>query len=63
MKTELAQQATKGAPAVGGTILASMTLNEWVALATGIYIVIQIFYLVRKWFREEKQWERDEARR
>jgi hypothetical protein len=60
MKTELAQQVTKGAPAVGGTILASMTLNEWVALATGIYVVVQIFYLARKWWREEKDWERQQ---
>lgn len=55
MKTELAQEAVKGAPAVAGTAYAWFTLNEWVAVATIVYIVIQAVYLLRKWYREEKK--------
>lgn len=58
MKTEIATEAAKGAPAVAGALAAAMTLNQWVALATGVYIVIQAAYLVRKWYREEKDWAR-----
>lgn len=46
-------EVAKGAPAVAGATLASLTLNEWVAAATGIYILVQIAYLLRKWWREE----------
>lgn len=56
MKTEIATEAAKGAPAVAGAFAAAMTLNQWVALATGFYIVIQAAYLLRKWWREEKEY-------
>lgn len=47
-------EAAKAAPAVAGAAASTMTLNEWVAVATGIYIAIQAAYLVRKWWREER---------
>lgn len=55
MKTEFTVEAMKGAPAIGGSVAAAMTLNQWIALATGVYIVIQAAYLVRKWWREEQE--------
>ena len=39
-----------------GAVAASLTLNEWVAVTTGIYILVQIAYLLRKWWREETEW-------
>lgn len=63
MRTEthdIAVEAAKGTPALAGAIAASMTLNEWIAVATGIYILIQSLYLLRKWWREEKAWARRE---
>jgi hypothetical protein len=57
VKTELATEAMKGTPAVAGAVAATLTLNEVVAIATGIYIVVQVVYLLRKWWREEKEWE------
>lgn len=56
MKTEITSQAVRGTPAVGGALWTALTLNEWVALATGVYILVQIGYLARKWYREEKDW-------
>lgn len=53
MKTEFTNEAMKGTPAVIG---AALSLNEWVAIATGVYIVLQALYLLRKWYREEKGW-------
>lgn len=47
-------EAVKAAPAVVGATASSLTLNEWVAIATGIYIAIQAAYLLRKWWREER---------
>ena len=46
-------QAAKGAPAVAGALFSAMTLNQWVALATLVYIIVQLLYLIRKWWREE----------
>jgi hypothetical protein len=54
---DIAVQATKAAPAIGGTWYATATPNEVVALVVGvvtaIYVAIQIVYLLRKWVREE----------
>lgn len=52
---DIAVEAAKGAPAVAGAVAASLTLNEWVAVTTGIYILVQIAYLLRKWWREEHE--------
>jgi hypothetical protein len=58
---DIAVEAAKGAPAVAGAVASVLTLNEWVAVATGIYILIQCLYLLRKWWRDEKDWaHRDE---
>lgn len=56
MKTEFAVEAAKGTPAVAGAVAASLTLNEWVAIGTGIYILVQCLYLLRKWWREEQDY-------
>lgn len=53
MKNEVAQETGKGLVAVVGTLWAAVTLNQAVALATLIYIVLQAAYLARKWYREE----------
>lgn len=47
-------EAAKAAPAVAGAAAAGVTLNQWVAIATGLYIVLQALYLLRKWWREER---------
>ena len=44
VKTEthdIAVEAAKGAPAVAGAVASALTLNEWVAGATGIYILFR----------------------
>jgi hypothetical protein len=58
VKQDFAVEAAKGAPAVAGAIASILTLNEWVAVATGLYILVQIAYLLRKWWREETDWSR-----
>jgi 4-hydroxybenzoate polyprenyltransferase len=58
MKTEISAESGKSALALIGAAAASLTLNQWVAMATGVYVVIQVAYLVRKWWREEKDWAR-----
>ncbi len=52
MKAETTIETAKAVPAVGGAMLYSFTLNEAVALATLIYIVLQVGYLIWKWRRE-----------
>lgn len=56
MKPEITNEAIKGTPAVVGALASAMTLNEWVAILTGLYVVVQVLYLLRKWWREEKGW-------
>jgi hypothetical protein len=53
---DAAMEAAKGSPAVAGAAVAAITLNEAVAIATGIYVVVQAAYLLRKWWREEQEW-------
>jgi len=55
---ELGIQAIKAAPAAAGSLAASLTLNQWVAVATAVYIIVQVAYLLRKWWREENDWAR-----
>ena len=54
-QVQAAIEAAKAAPAVAGAAASSLTLNEWVAVATGLYIVIQALYLLRKWWRDERK--------
>jgi hypothetical protein len=51
MRTEAVTEALKSTPPV---VVAWLTLNEWVAVATVAYIVVQAAYLLRKWWREER---------
>lgn len=55
-KSEAAIQSTLVAPAVAAS---AFTLNQWVALATLAYVVLQIVYLLCKWRRE---WLQNHAR-
>lgn len=36
--------------------VAGLTLNDWVMLATLLYVILQALYLARKWMREESEW-------
>lgn len=53
-KVQAMIEAAKAAPAVAGATASSLTLNEWVAIATGCYVLIQAAYLLRKWYVEER---------
>lgn len=50
MKHEMSVEATKGAIAAGGAAATAITLNEWVAIATLIYIALQIGLLLPKYY-------------
>lgn len=54
LRESVAQEALKGAPAVAGSVTAAMTLSEWVAVCTMAYVIVQLLYLLRKWWREER---------
>jgi hypothetical protein len=58
VKNELPQEILKSAPPVAVTAVSvaqDMTLNQWVAIATLAYIVMQMVYLGWKWWREHKK--------
>lgn len=61
MKSEVVGEIFRFAPAGAGTAWYSLTLNQWVGVATVTYIVIQAIYLLRKWWREEKEYAKKEA--
>lgn len=48
----------KIAPAVGGTVWTAFTLNEWVAIATLCYIVLQIGLLIPKYVKAVTDWRK-----
>lgn len=45
---------TKAGIALFGGALSALTLNEWVAIATLVYIGLQVLHLIWKWFGEIK---------
>lgn len=56
---ELATEAAKAAPAltVGGLTLFGVGLSDWVLLATMIYTVLQITFLLRdRWWKKRKDY-------
>lgn len=55
MKTEVSTEAMKSAPPATVAIVAtagSWSMQDWVAIATVLYIVLQAAYLGWKWYRE-----------
>jgi len=54
-KTQTVIETAKAAPAIAGAAAASMSINEWVGTLTAIYIVLQLLYLLRKWWLEERE--------
>lgn len=58
MKQEFQDIAVEAAKATPGIVASTFTLNTMVALATLVFIVLQIAYLIRKWIREETEWGR-----
>lgn len=56
MKQETQDILIESAKATPGVLATTFTLNTAVALATLVFIVLQIAYLVRKWIREETEW-------
>ena len=62
MKQELrdiaVEIATKTAPAGGMSIWSAhfWASVNWTAVGTGVLVLLQIVYLIRKWWREETEW-------
>ena len=55
MKVETQLETLRAVPAVAGTVFSAITLNELVAIATLIYVIIQTLYLLWKWHKELKK--------
>ena len=55
--SDMVGQAMRGAPAVAGVVASAVTLSEWIAVLTGLYVITQMFYLIWKW-----KWERIERK-
>jgi amino acid transporter len=55
MKQETVEQTIKAAPALAGTVYSTITLNEMVAVATLAYVVVQLGFLVYKWYWDHKE--------
>jgi hypothetical protein len=47
-------ETAKAAPALAGATYSMLTLNEWVAVVTILYVLMQMAYLVWKWWHEAK---------
>lgn len=54
--SDAAHEAIKGTVAVIGAATAWITLSKVVAALTAGYVTIQAVYLLRKWYREERDW-------
>ncbi|MGB3069285.1 MAG: hypothetical protein WBC18_12090 [Ottowia sp.] len=58
MKQEVQDIAVEALKASPGIAMTGFTLDKAVALATLIFVLIQVAYLIRKWWREETEWGR-----
>jgi hypothetical protein len=60
MKAVVVHEGAKSAPPVivaGGAWLFGLTLNDWVAIGTIAYLVLQGGFLIWKWVKEYKKKE------
>lgn len=55
--------AVKAAVGGGGVVVYSLTLNEWVAVATIAYMILQIGLLVPKYYMLIRNWRKRNDRR
>lgn len=58
MKEEIASAAAKAAPPVavtGSQVLFDLTLNEWVAVGTLVYLALQAYVLIRNEFIRKRK--------
>ncbi len=58
MAQEFKDIAVEAAKATPGIAASAFTLNNAVALATLVFVILQCCYLIRKWIREETEWGR-----
>lgn len=57
MKDEIAQAVAKSTPPVvvtSSAVIFDLTLNEWVAIATLLYIALQAGFLIRNELRRKR---------
>jgi hypothetical protein len=54
MKQDTVEQTAKAIPAVVGTAYSTVTLNELVAVATLLYVLAQLGFLLYKWYWAHK---------
>ena len=57
LKNEVAEQLVKASPPIAvsaGSVLSGVTLNNWVLIATLLYIILQAIILIRKDRRNAK---------
>lgn len=50
MKHDISAAGLKSTIAASGATIASLTLNEWVAVATLVFIFLQSALLIYKWY-------------
>lgn len=50
--------ALRGSPAVGGALIYSLTLSQWVGILTLLYLVLQIGLLIPKYLAEYRKWRK-----
>ncbi|NDD85364.1 hypothetical protein EBZ38_13965 [bacterium] len=57
-KSDVLSEAAKAAPPIAITTavtIGGLTLNEWVAIATLLYVVLQSGWLIWKWYHAIKE--------
>lgn len=51
LKQETIEAGIRVVPAIGGATLYGLTLNEWVGIATLLYVLLQIGLLIPKYVK------------
>jgi hypothetical protein len=58
MKEDLMSQGKHSALAILWATMSALTLERWVMVLSAIFLVLQLAYLARKWWREEVSFRR-----
>lgn len=48
----------KTTPAIAGAMIYGLTLHDWVAIATLVYVALQVGLLVPKYWRLLREWRK-----
>lgn len=61
MNHDTAIEVARVSPAAAGATYATVTANEIIAWVTLVYVIVNLLYILRKWYFLEKRKDKDDG--